>query len=1723
MASSKIDELQIQISSDASTAITQLNNLADALDRAASSATSLSRANGDLNNFASGLERIAGVNLTSAIANLKELANIDLKNLKDKKINIDISVSGADRLDRLRYAASQAERDIGKSVTEMGKTLGKDLGMNTTGIQNVKTILHDMTHDMANGGDGAEGMERLKDAIHNSATVATADLTGMRDAYVRFLKDVETLRINPGQISKDETAEWKKLGLERLLKKGGQRIDTDVFGFDSAFVKGNSDIIDFFTLPQDAPDQFVFLRQKIVEAQQALSGFTETDAVTEKISQMAETVTAKLRGMMEVMTSKHMTDSADKIPIDLKIDQTRFEKQIQDAINAATGKTYNTKPIKLNIDQQQLRNNVQAAFALVDIAKLPQYAKGFTDVSNAISTMNQTNLKSTGINQFTNAMRRLMMVDTSKFDVTTFAIITDTIKSMSKLGGIDKTISRFVSAMTKLSETGYKSKLVADGLKKLGPVLEDTVKRFINIGTIDGKINQFIVGLSSLANAGQTTGVTAQNLDVLSKAVMRFLKSLRNAPQISTNLAMTIQGLGNLAAAGQKTSKALSQVSNAGTKTGGILHSGFASAAKSVVNDLKRLLNVSIKLGASGARGLGSFMQKLGLIPSSSSGIDRTALSFTNLLRAVLPFYGIRGLFDWGKSAFEAGSAITEVENVINTSFGSLKKGYEDISGYIYRWAKDTTDAFGVSEIAAKQYAGRLMAMFNSSGFDLTEGMRDSAAKMTTDLIERAGDVASFYDIGVDEAMTKFQAGLAGQVRPLRALGINMSVANMEAFAMSQGINTAWKEMDQASQMALRYQYILYATQYAEGDFGRTSMSAANQVRLLQLNVQMLNTTIGQGLISAIAPVISWLNALIKRLIQAANAFRVFMWTLFGKPLAAAKGVVNDLAGYLDDASDSASGLGDAGGGASDGLGGASDAAKELKKNLSVLPFDELNQLAKDTSSASSGGSGGSGGGGGVSGLGDLGLTDLGDIDIDSSPTVEAINRWAARIHEAFEKGQWSNLGRIVAEGINDGFKFIYDVLDWENIKPRVVDKFIIPFQTTFNSMAAWIDWTLVGNTFGRGLNDITYILRAWITGVEWREYGGYLAEGLNSMINTWDADAFGRLIADKFKAAWDFFGGWVETFNFASLGSKLKIGFTSFLDELDSVDMGETLAEFLNGISTTIINFLQDGTVRDDIANEFSSFINSFLESFDEEDAKEALSLLSSTLTGAVWKAIGDIDKSQLVEKLKETLSGLDWGIIGTAIAIKAAGSLAYSLFGALFKIAAKEAITKTLGGLTLGQIALGGATITAAVLAIGAITIGGIALGEWIKKNGWGQLNTEGNKQNAANQFSQGQTRNQQILQSSGQNAAGYNTSIQTKTINASPAASSTPSNIKQFIETIFTAKEEKSYINATKSRAAMIDTPFAKTILDGEMTAGFKEVLKNYLGIEDETVLKTANGKTTSSFNTTREWYHGIFDNTALKTANGKTTSEFNNTRTLYHGIFDNIAVKTANAVRTGEFNNTRSLYHGIASNTATKTANGFMNSEFLKTNGYYHDLYSNTATKTADGETTWDFRDVKGQYDDLGDKWVTAHVDVDIDTAVTEVVADIQGAAERVVASFWTRKNAKGGLFTGATGLQVFGEAGAEAAIPLERKSTMKRIANAIVNTGEMTTSNSQDVAEAIAARILPALSSMIANNNERPLNINATLYTEDNEVLARAVNQGNRSLDKRYHPVAQYNY
>ncbi len=132
-----------------------------------------------------------------------------------------------------------------------------------------------------------------------------------------------------------------------------------------------------------------------------------------------------------------------------------------------------------------------------------------------------------------------------------------------------------------------------------------------------------------------------------------------------------------------------------------------------------------------------------------------------------------------------------------------------------------------------------------------------------------AGDFASFYNLEHQEAFDKIRSGISGETEPLKQLGINMSVANLEAYALSKGIETAYKSMTEVEKVTLRYNYLLSVSKDAQGDFARTSDSFANQLRIVQLNIQNLTNSIGNSLLPIASEAIKTIGSMVTQLQDA--------------------------------------------------------------------------------------------------------------------------------------------------------------------------------------------------------------------------------------------------------------------------------------------------------------------------------------------------------------------------------------------------------------------------------------------------------------------------------------------------------------------------------------------------------------------------------------------------------------------------------------------------------------------------------------------------------------------------------------------------------------------------------------------------------------------------------------------------------------------------------------
>lgn len=238
---------------------------------------------------------------------------------------------------------------------------------------------------------------------------------------------------------------------------------------------------------------------------------------------------------------------------------------------------------------------------------------------------------------------------------------------------------------------------------------------------------------------------------------------------------------------------------------------------------------------------------------SVSGSADNMQKSFTKAFDIErLKNFGLeigKTLLQFGKEAVAAASDLREVQNVVDVTFG-------ENAGQIDAWAKTAITQFGLTETKAKQFASTMGAMMKSSGLAGPE-----IVQMSESLAGLAADMSSFYNMDFDTAFQKIRSGISGETEPLKQLGINMSVANLEAFALQQGLSKTFDQMSQSEQIMLRYQYLMQATADAQGDFARTSDGYANSIRLLESNVDSIKTRLGSMLIPALEQATGWVNS----------------------------------------------------------------------------------------------------------------------------------------------------------------------------------------------------------------------------------------------------------------------------------------------------------------------------------------------------------------------------------------------------------------------------------------------------------------------------------------------------------------------------------------------------------------------------------------------------------------------------------------------------------------------------------------------------------------------------------------------------------------------------------------------------------------------------------------------------------------------------------------------
>lgn len=702
------------------------------------------------------------------------------------------------------------------------------------------------------------------------------------------------------------------------------------------------------------------------------------------------------------------------------------------------------------------------------------------------------------------------------------------VKGMNSVGALNFDTTGLTNLIGSISRLGGKiSTQATANLPQISAQLQNFVRQMNKIGELKFDMTNMSSLVTSISRLGSVaSGRAVNNIPLLADNLKYLFETLSKAPNVSANIIRMTEALANLAKTGASSGRAATSLGKSLN-----IFSGSANKAKS-----------------------SSF--------SLASAFGKLYASYWLLFRA----------FSKIKDAIDISSSLTEVENVVRTTFGNYEKLIQDFS-------KTSIQDFGMSELTAKQVASRFQAMGTAMGFS-----QGKMADMSLQLTKLTADMASFYDMEQSDVARNLQAVFTGETEPLRKYGLDLTQATLKEWAMKQGLDADISSMTQAEKTMLRYQYVMANTAAAQGDFARTSDTWANQVRILKQSFEQLAAIIGGALINAFKPFVRTLNAVMQKVIDFATTVTNALGSIFGWKFEISAG------GLADDWSDAA-------GSAADIAESTGQAAKNVEKmNKGLRAFDELNLITTPDNSSGSG-SGGSGGGGASGGGASGGLVQVDTIFKDYESQIRSLRE----------------LGAYISDALSDAMESI----DWDRIysKARNFGKGLADFLNGLITPRLFGD---VGMTIASALNTAIYAALSFGEEFDWTNLGDSIAAGVNRFFETFDFSALGRTINTWVHGIYDTITTAIGNIKW----SEVWDGVTDFLSEIDL----ETISLIIGAFALKYAGkFLTSKILKETIGKLISE---KFVAAFGSESVKSILSYIVpislSVAVGALTFTIG-------------------------------------------------------------------------------------------------------------------------------------------------------------------------------------------------------------------------------------------------------------------------------------------------------------------------------------------------------------------------------------------------------------------------------------------------------------------------------------------------------------------
>lgn len=409
--------------------------------------------------------------------------------------------------------------------------------------------------------------------------------------------------------------------------------------------------------------------------------------------------------------------------------------------------------------------------------------------------------------------------------------------------------------------------------------------------------------------------------------------------------------------------------------------------------------------------------------------------------------------------------------------------------------------------------------------------------------------------------------------------------------------------------------------------------SFKNSVNSLKASLLTLKNAFAGSFAPIVQTVVPYLQKLIGWITSAVDAVGQFIAALTGKKTYIK--AIRQTASAFEETSDA-----------------TNDAKKAAEGYLS--PLDEINKYSTGKTDGATSGEGSDAGG-------------VGQM-FEEVPIESRFQELVDKLKSFIKSEDWEGLGAYIASGINTGLQKIYDVINWDNVGPRIT-YFASAFTRTFNSLVDNINWDLLGRAIGAGINTIVNTLNLLIEGIDWKNLGKKFSEGIMGIVREVNWNNAGRLFGNKFMIFWDTLYGLVTNLKYDEIGDVIGDGLNGAVKEINLGTIGATLGRALTGLFQAAINF--SGTFDwKDLGRNISDGINKFFQEFDGKTAAQGLTKFISGILDTILEVIATTDWTAVGRDIVDFIVNINWLELAGKLAVAALaliGGLVYGLITAI------------------------------------------------------------------------------------------------------------------------------------------------------------------------------------------------------------------------------------------------------------------------------------------------------------------------------------------------------------------------------------------------------------------------------------------------------------------------